>query len=1018
MTTLALLTKEEQLQYDYPPVLNVEERIACFTLSDAIAAKIKRLRTATNKVAFLLQYAYFKRCHRFYPIQRFSVTDVQVAAEQLGLSIKTIDFSTYHYTTAKTHRTTICALTGYQPFNETQATWLAQEIKCRVEQFVNPRTLFNELIQLLESHQIELPSYRRLSEMLSHHYGAYEKQLIAIIRQKPYQALRSSLDPLRNTEKQFSPGLLNQLKRINQSKKPKGIASSMATFQHVSKLFNAILPLMKALNLTAHGLAYYATWVMKAKLSQIKQFPDDDKMILYLVAFIQDQYYCRQDTFVDIFLKAVKTAQNTARIRLKENDYVTRNERQSAVRYMTKSNKSYKQLVTDIREAICSPLLTDAGKIEKITALLEQQEKEQGTVAPETQDAYEQSLDHIVDDNDYFDILEKLSTKLQNKVSGILRVLRFNTTNSDAILTEAITAYQNNEGKVSARSPINFLSEKEKKALRDKHGKFRSSLYKILLFIHSADGIKSGALNLMYSYRYLSINDYLIDPVRWEKEYHALLKRTGLSDFSDADQVISALKILLNEKYERVNSRCNADRNPYLSINEAGRVCIKTPAAEEKETEHIGAFLSQKNYIPIGEVLSAINDITQFSQHFQHHTIKYSKSIPKFTVFSAGIIGLGCNIGIQKMSHITAGINQYTLQNTVNWYFSVKNIIAANQAILEFFDRLSLTHVFTTSGDNKKHASSDGRKVNVAVPCLLASRSFKYFGKGSGVSVYTFIDERQVLFYSTVISASAREAAYVIDGLNHHKVIKVDIHSTDSHGYTELIFATTHFMRTSFAPRLKHISQQRIYGFSTAETYKKKGYQIVPSRTINQKLIKAHWEDILRFMVTIKLKVVSASQLFKRLSSYAKDNPLYKAIKEFGRIIKSLFILTYYDDVNLRQRIEKQLNRIELSNKFGRAVFYDNSGEFKQASQEEQQMITGCTVLIQNAIVLWNYLYLSQLIADCEDDEERMEIIDMVRHGSIMHWSHVNLHGEFDFRRPAANETYFDVQKILNLEIV
>ena len=46
-----------------------------------------------------------------------------------------------------------------------------------------------------------------------------------------------------------------------------------------------------------------------------------------------------------------------------------------------------------------------------------------------------------------------------------------------------------------------------------------------------------------------------------------------------------------------------------------------------------------------------------------------------------------------------------------------------------------------------------------------------------------------------------------------------------------------------------------------------------------------------------------------------------KAIKEFGRIIKSLFILTYYDDIKLRQRIEKQLNRIELSNKFGRAVF-------------------------------------------------------------------------------------------------
>jgi len=170
-------------------------------------------------------------------------------------------------------------------------------------------------------------------------------------------------------------------------------------------------------------------------------------------------------------------------------------------------------------------------------------------------------------------------------------------------------------------------------------------------------------------------------------------------------------------------------------------------------------------------------------------------------------------------------------------------------------------------------------------------------------------------------------------------------------------------------------------------------------------------------MVTIKLKEVSASQLFKRLSSYAKSNPLYNAIKEFGRIIKSIFILTYLDDLKLRQRIEKQLNRIELSNKFGRAVFYANNNEFKQASVEDQKVATACTVLIQNAIVFWNYLYLSQLIADCDDEKERHDIIDMIKAGSVMSWAHVNLHGEFDFRHHPANDSFFDIGKILQLSI-
>ena len=170
-------------------------------------------------------------------------------------------------------------------------------------------------------------------------------------------------------------------------------------------------------------------------------------------------------------------------------------------------------------------------------------------------------------------------------------------------------------------------------------------------------------------------------------------------------------------------------------------------------------------------------------------------------------------------------------------------------------------------------------------------------------------------------------------------------------------------------------------------------------------------------MVTIKLKIVTASQLFKRLSSYARNNPLYKAIKEFGRIVKSMFILTYYDDTKLRQRIEKQLNRIELSNKFGNAVFYANNGEFKQALQEEQEVIISCRVLIQNAIVLWNYLYLSQLLTNCSDDKERTEMINMIKEGSIISWAHVNLHGEFDFRKRAANDTQFNMDKIMSLKV-
>ena len=80
---------------------------------------------------------------------------------------------------------------------------------------------------------------------------------------------------------------------------------------------------------------------------------------------------------------------------------------------------------------------------------------------------------------------------------------------------------------------------------------------------------------------------------------------------------------------------------------------------------------------------------------------------------------------------------------------------------------------------------------------------------------------------------------------------------------------------------------------------------------------------------------LDANQLFKRLNSYSRQHPLYKAIKEFGKIIKTIFLLQYIDDLKLRQSIEKQLNKVENSNKFSDAIFFANNQEFQVESQEE-----------------------------------------------------------------------------------
>jgi TnpA family transposase len=123
------------------------------------------------------------------------------------------------------------------------------------------------------------------------------------------------------------------------------------------------------------------------------------------------------------------------------------------------------------------------------------------------------------------------------------------------------------------------------------------------------------------------------------------------------------------------------------------------------------------------------------------------------------------------MARISHPINDSELEHTINWYFSVDNTHAANDQVLRLIDQLELPNISRRSSD-RLHTSSEGQKFEVRADWLNANYLFKYFGKGQGVSVYSFIDERDLLFHSLLFSAGERESAYVIDGLMHNDVVR------------------------------------------------------------------------------------------------------------------------------------------------------------------------------------------------------------------------------------------------------
>jgi len=144
----------------------------------------------------------------------------------------------------------------------------------------------------------------------------------------------------------------------------------------------------------------------------------------------------------------------------------------------------------------------------------------------------------------------------------------------------------------------------------------------------------------------------------------------------------------------------------------------------------------------------------------------------------------------------------------------------------------------------------------------------------------------------------------------------------------------------------------------------------------------------------------------------------YKALKEFGKIIKTLFILKYIDDVDLRKQIQKMLNKIEGSNKLAKAVFHGKDKEFKYAGKNKQLVADACKRLIENSIICWNYAYLTKLIADADSQEQKNILVKTIKNKSVVAWEHINLGGTYDFSNNAlSNEYNFIIEQLLNVTI-
>ena len=97
------------------------------------------------------------------------------------------------------------------------------------------------------------------------------------------------------------------------------------------------------------------------------------------------------------------------------------------------------------------------------------------------------------------------------------------------------------------------------------------------------------------------------------------------------------------------------------------------------------------------------------------------------------------------------------------------------------------------------------------------------------------------------------------------------------------------------------------------------------------------------------------------------------ALRELGRIERTLFILDWLQNVELRRRVNAGLNKGEVRNALARAVFFNRLGEIRDRSFEQQRYRASGLNLVTAAIVLWNTVYLERATAALQANRQEVD---------------------------------------------
>ena len=509
--------------------------------------------------------------------------------------------------------------------------------------------------------------------------------------------------------------------------------------------------------------------------------------------------------------------------------------------------------------------------------------------------------------------------------------------------------------------------------------------FELAVLVQVKDELKSGDLFIPHSERFDDYREQLVDEATFVQELEAYGEVAGLP--TDAETFVSGLRSELIALADAVDQRfpenVHADMvDGRLVLRKAQRPEISSAIAtvDKLITERMPAT-------SIVDVLIETAQWLQLPRHFRPFagTDAQVDDLPRRVITT--LFCYGCNLGPTQTARSVKGFSRRQIAWLNLKYVDEGTLERPTTDVINTYNKFDLPGYWGSG----RSASADGTKWSVYEDNLLSEYHIRYGGYG-GIGYY-HVSDKYVALFSHFIPCGVHEGIYILDGLMANTSdIQPEIVHGDTQAQSYPVFGLAHLLGIQLMPRIRNIKDLTFFRPEPGKPYK--NIQALFGDSIDWQLIGTHLHDMLRVVVSIRLGKITASSILRRLGTYSRKNKLYFAFRELGKVLRTLFLLRYIDDVEIRKTIQAATNKSEEFNGFVKWVFFGGEGVIAENVLHEQRKIVKYSQLVANMVILHNVEGMTRTLAELR--KAGTELSPEVLAGlSPYRTSHINRFGDY-----------------------